>query len=99
MSGLEEERLRPGDVIELVYVDLTPFSRYLNPNGNGGRELPKDIEETDETITFTLTVINAVKDIKWEYNVTLIEGEDLHDSFLRLWKDPDVYFMWVQLLD
>lgn len=76
----------------MIYIDLSPWVHDLNPTGVGRHELPKDIEDGASTVNFTLNIFNDILQRNWLYEVTILEGENLLDAFLRLWKDAEVNF-------
>ncbi|KAJ8039252.1 Trophinin [Holothuria leucospilota] len=90
--GLSEYIPREGVPVKLIYIDLSPWMHDLNPTGEGRHELPKDIEDGASTVNFTLNVFNDILQRNWRYEVTILEGENLLDAFLRLWKDAEVDF-------
>lgn len=63
----------------------------MNPSGKGEHELPKDLEDGDSKIVFTLNIYNSITERNWPFNVTIIEGENLLDAFLRGWKNTDMF--------
>ncbi|PIK45118.1 hypothetical protein BSL78_18007 [Apostichopus japonicus] len=69
--GLIDAVPYPGDTYTLVYVDLSDYKDDLVPS-----ELPADIDpETDQTLTFTLYIVNNVTEKHCGFNLTVIEGE------------------------
>lgn len=90
---LIEYKTHRGYAAKLVYVDLSDGKLgQVSASGQGRRELPRDIVESDLTVEFTLVVIDKVNNKKKTYDVTILEGESLNEGFVRLWKDNETDF-------
>lgn len=80
---------RNWDKVVLLYADLSDWKDQL---GHAKAELPPRIQQDDETVTFTLYVINEMRQEHSGFNVTILEGETLLDGLHRAWKNRSNYF-------
>lgn len=86
-SGLLSITPRDGSTYTLRYTDLTQETLI-----DIGDELPTEIEEGGESVTFTLIVVNERNGQYSKYNVTSSPGETLVHALKRAWKDEETDF-------